>query len=137
MYHNFNEIKGFGEKMKFGLDIHGVSDTNPKFFSEFSALMVANGHEIHVITGPKFEKVEQTLKDAGIKFTHFFSIVEEEEKNGVTIRYDENGDPFMDAEIWNRSKAKYCKLHGIDLHFDDSDKYGEHFKTPYARYIHK
>ena len=123
--------------MKFGLDIHGVIDANPKFFAEFSALMVANGHEVHVITGPKFEVVENLLKEAGIKYTHFFSIVAEEEKNGVKIRYDENGDPFMDVEIWNRSKAKYCKAQGIDLHIDDSDKYHEHFKTPYTRYHHK
>ena len=123
--------------MKIGLDIHGVSDTNSKFFSELSNLFVNNGHEVHVITGPKFEKVEAVLKEAGIKYTHFFSIVDEAEKNGIVVRYDDKGDPFIDVEIWNRSKAKYCKTHAIDLHFDDSDIYHKYFETPYTRYHHK
>jgi len=37
--------------MKVGLDIHGVVDVRPEFFSELSKLLVSNGHEVHIITG--------------------------------------------------------------------------------------
>ncbi len=120
--------------MKIGLDLHGVVESNPKFFSELSKLLVANGHEVHLITGKRFNLVEQELKDYGVVYTHFYSIVEEEEKRGVFVKEDENGNPWMDYDIWNSSKAKYCQENGIDLHIDDSSKYGEFFKTPFARY---
>ncbi len=121
--------------MKFGIDIHGVITDNPKFFAEFTACLLAAGHEIHIITGPRFSKVEPILRKHKIKYTHFFSIVEHEEKKGkVDIKWDKKGDPFMDFNVWDRSKANYCKRHKIDLHIDDSQKYAEYFKTPYARY---
>ncbi len=124
--------------MKFGLDIHGVITDNPKLFAELSAVLVAAGHEVHIITGPRFSKVKDILKKSKIKYTHFFSIVEEEERKGkVDIKWDKNGDPYMDFNVWDRSKANYCKKNKIDLHIDDSQKYLEYFKTPYSRYIPK
>lgn len=119
--------------MKIGLDIHGVIDTNPKFFAAFTEALLAAGHEIHIITGPRHSQVEPLLRKWKIKYTHFFSIVEYEEKRGVTeIMWAKNGDPFMSLNVWDRAKAKYCKRTKIDLHIDDSQKYGEYFETPFC-----
>ena len=100
--------------------------------------MVEAGHEIHIITGPRFGKVANTLKRHKIVYTHFFSIVEYEEKRGkVDIKWDKKGDPFMDFFVWDSCKARYCKRMKIDLHIDDSEKYATHFVTPFAHYAFK
>jgi hypothetical protein len=121
--------------MKIGLDIHGVIDTNPKFFAEFSKAIISSGGEVHVITGPKRSAVEADLKTWGISYTHFFSIVDSVDEDAV--RWEDKDNPWVDSEIWDRRKARYCKEHGIDLHIDDSDEYGKYFKTPYARFFSK
>lgn len=123
--------------MKIGLDIHGVTDTNTKFFSEFSKAIIAAGGEIHIITGPSRFKTEPFLKEHDIAYTHFFSIVEEAERSKKDIRWEDADNPWIDSEAWNRAKAKYCKEHNIDMHIDDSDLYGQYFKTPYARFYSK
>ena len=121
--------------MKIGIDIHGVINKNPKFFAKLTTLLVGSGNEVHILTGPRFEKVESTLKRYKIKYTHFFSIVEYEEKRGVTqIVWNKKGDPFMDINVWDRAKASYAKKHKLDLHIDDSTKYAEYFTTPIAVY---
>lgn len=121
--------------MKVGIDIHGVITENPKFFSKFSHMIVKSGGEVHVLTGPRFNRVEPILRKHNIKYTHFFSIVEYEEKRGkVQIIWDKKGDPFMEMNVWDRTKAIYAKKHKLDLHIDDSAKYGEYFKTPFALY---
>ncbi len=123
--------------IKIGLDIHGVINSVPKFFSELSQI-ITNAHgEIHIITGAKFEKVVDFLEKNNIVYTHFFSIVEEANKSGHKVEYDENGDPWVDLEFWNRAKAKYCKDKHIDLHIDDSEEYVKHFVTPYAIFKNK
>ncbi len=120
--------------MKIGLDLHNVIDANPEFFKKLSHDLISCGWEVHIITGKRFKLVEQELKSFGIEYTHFYSITEEEEKNGSVVTEDEKGDPWMDKDVWNTSKARYCKEKGIDLHIDDSATYGEFFKTPFAKY---
>jgi hypothetical protein len=123
--------------MKFGVDIHGVIDANPEFFSAYTHMLIEAGHEVHIITGPRFSVVGKTLKDAGVKWTHFFSIVEHEESKGTTeIVWDKKGDPFMDFNVWDRAKGEYCAENNIDLHVDDSSKYSEYFTTPFVLYKH-
>lgn len=113
--------------MKIGLDIHGVIDTFP-FFSSLSMLLWNNKCEIHIITGLKrTPDVDEMLAEHGICFTHYFSIVEALEPLGL-ITWDEKGLPWSsDSDAWDRAKAKYCHDVGIDLMFDDSDKYRDHF----------
>jgi hypothetical protein len=74
------------KKLKLGLDFHGVIDTFPEMIAEMSRMFVAAGHEVHVITGLKRDAIVQKgLDDFGIHYTHYFSIVEQLEQDGVTI----------------------------------------------------
>lgn len=124
-------------KLKLGLDIHGVCDENQEFFSTLSKLLVDNGHEVHLLTGPIRERSEKEAERLKISFTHFFSITDYYQQIGLPIVFDSKGDPFMDEWHWDKAKANYCLQEGIHLHIDDSDAYGYFFKTPYARYFSK
>jgi hypothetical protein len=119
--------------MKIGLDIHGVIDAKPLVFSALSKGLVKAGHEVHILTGPKFGKVEALLKQHDISYTHFFSIVENAVKNNIGVRWADENNPWIDDKtIWDRSKGEYAKLHDLDLHIDDSEDYGKYFETPYG-----
>jgi hypothetical protein len=127
--------------MKLGLDIHGVLDVQPKFFSKLTKDLVAAGWEIHIITGGSAieSNVLQELEDCSIAYTHFFSVYDHlievgaktNEELGIASRY-----PFPD-ETWNKVKSIYCEKHGIDMHIDDMPEYLEHFTTPYMTHIDK
>ena len=47
--------------------------------------------------------------------------------------YDEKNTPWLDGDLWNRTKGEYCEREGISLHFDDTIAYVEYFTTPFAR----
>ncbi len=124
--------------LRIGIDIHGVLDTNPAFFSELTNLLVSSGNEVHVLTGSKeTEEIHKQLKDMGIKWTHFFSITDYCASNGVHVWYDEKNTPWMDKDEWEKAKGKYCVDANIDLHIDDTISYGDHFKTPFCRFFSK
>jgi len=118
--------------VKYGFDIHGVMDSDPTLFHSLTHALVNAGHEVHIITGPKKEVVEPFLKANNIAYTHFFSIVEDAEKNDMNIKWDKEGHPWIDPQFWDRAKARYCAKNKIDIHLDDSPEYGKYFKTPYA-----
>lgn len=124
--------------MKIGLDIHGVCDTNPEFFKEMSRLFVDAGHEVIIITGKmKSHGAIDEIKNLGISYTKFFSIADYHKEKGVELLYDDNGNPWIDDETWNQTKAEICEKENIDFHIDDSPIYGKYFKTPYAQIIIK
>lgn len=120
-------------KLKFGFDLHGVLDKYPELRNLANKLAEA-GHEVHVITGSHWRReLEDYIRwELGVNFTHFFSIADYHREKGTPMWY-EGDNPFMGPEHWNPTKGEYCKREGIFLHFDDSEKYGEHFeKTIYA-----
>lgn len=120
--------------MKIALDIHGVCDANPEFFALISKLLVSDGHEVIIITGKmKSHGAIDELKKLGISYTKFFSIVDYQIDKGTEILYDKNGNPWIDDDIWNQTKAEICEKENIDLHIDDSSVYGQYFTTPYAQ----
>ena len=124
--------------MKIGLDIHGVCDANPKFFSELTKLFIEAGHEIIIITGRmKDHGALEELEELGISYTKFYSIVDYHIEKGEKMWYDENGNPWIDDDVWNKTKAEICKNENVDFHIDDSSIYGDFFKTPYAQIIIK
>ena len=120
--------------MKFGFDIHGVLDDLPETFRALNNSLYDSGYEIHILTGSHISnKIKNQLDSLGIKYHHLFSISDYHKSIGTEMWYDDDGQPWLDKESWNKTKGEYCEKHGINLHFDDSDVYNEHFKTPFAR----
>jgi len=120
---------------KIGVDVHGVLDDNP-FFKEMTALFVAAGHEVHIITGAQFNehienKFEKIGIEKGVHYTHFFSISEYLLKKGTNVTWEDSDNPWFDEKSWNTAKADYCREQGIDIHFDDTEIYSKYFTTPF------
>lgn len=119
---------------KLGLDLHGVIDADPGFFSDLSKSLVVAGWEVHIITGPTKTKAIKELEHFKITFTHFFSIEDYHIAKGTEMSYDEKGNPWMHKETWDQTKGEYCQRMGISLHLDDSEMYQKFFKTSFATY---
>jgi hypothetical protein len=123
--------------MRLGLDFHGVLDKYPEIFSNLTKILYAYGWEIHIITGQSIDEgFLQKLHSYEISYTHLFSIIDFHKKLGTEIHYDEKG-PWIDENLWNRTKAEYCERAGIDLHIDDSDVYGKFFTNTVYLQINK
>jgi hypothetical protein len=119
--------------MKIALDIHGICDANPLFFSELSRLFVEAGHEIHILTGRRVsDGALKEIDELKITYTHFFSISDYHEEMGTSMHDDNKGNPWMDDETWDRTKGDYCDRNKIDFCIDDTERYGVYFKTPFA-----
>ena len=118
--------------MKFGFDYHGVLDAHPALYGCLTTALVGAGHEVHIITGHQktTELTDQLTYPRGcigVKWTHWFSIVDyhiEQAKYKVSFEDDQ---PWLNDEAWNRTKAEYCDRVGIDLMIDDSPTYGSYF----------
>lgn len=113
--------------MKIAIDIHGVINEAPIFFSAFTDAMINAGHEIHIVTGSYIHNdLKLRLDDWGIKYTTIYSILETREAQGIEITFDENGNPWIDDELWDSAKGEYCKANNIDVIFDDTLKYSKY-----------
>jgi|TARA_R110000851_G_scaffold145114_5_gene284477 hypothetical protein len=121
--------------MRISFDYHGVCDVNPILFSKLTKSLMDCGIEVFIITGRmKEHNLEEDLNKLGISFTGIFSIIDYNVKKGNHVRFDENGEPWIEEDLWLKTKGVICEEQKIDLHFDDSDEYSEHFSTPYARF---
>lgn len=129
-------------KKKFGFDIHGVIDALPEVFAVMTQLLVAAGHEVHILTGSKWDqKIEDDLRSWGIHWTHHFSITDYHISINTPMRYDpdpehpwiDTGDKEQDNILWDRAKADYCMREGIHFHIDDTMRYNDYFSTPFCR----
>ena len=114
---------------KLGVDLHGVIDASPELFSDLSKVLVASGWEVHIITGPTYEKSIKEIEKYNICFTNFFSIEDYHKSLGTKITYDNKGNPWMDKNIWDKTKGEYCLREEIDIHIDNTAEYGNYFKT--------
>lgn len=125
--------------MRVGLDIHGVCDKYPKFFSLLCHMLMLHKHEVHIITGQEIsDKLLKKLKKLRIRYTRIHSITDYNKEKGTKIKYEDPNNPWMDDDTWNSTKAKICKKFKIDFIFDDSNIYGEWFKKLKVKtgYIH-
>jgi hypothetical protein len=119
--------------MKVGFDIHGVCDAHPEFFSLISRLLVENGDEVHILTGRRIsDGALKEVVELNLSYTHFFSIADYHTESDTKMHDDENGNPWMDDDIWDSAKGNYCKEHQIDFCIDDTERYGQYFETPFA-----
>jgi len=121
--------------MKLGLDIHGVINVNTRFFSLLANQALARGHEVHIITGSMLNsaKVEE-LRSFGMEWSHLFSIADYHRHLGTSMTFTDPNNPWIEETLWDKTKAKYCEEENIDFHIDDTLRYGEYFKTPFALY---
>jgi hypothetical protein len=132
-------LEGSSAKFKLGLDIHGVVDSMPEFFSFLTDSFIKNGGEVHIITGGQWnEDFESLLNNLGVKWTHKFSVYDHLIETGSTIIGEIQ---FPDGTIqkkfengaWDDVKANYCRENNISLHIDDTLIYNNFFTTPFAR----
>ena len=126
-------------KMKLGLDIHGVVDAMPEFFSFLTDSFIKNGGEVHIITGGRWDiEFEKQLNNFGIKWTHKFSVydhlkeIDSEQLGKIQFPDGTRQRKFKDEE-WDSVKSDYCRENEITLHIDDTLAYNQYFTTPVAR----
>lgn len=116
--------------MKLAIDIHGVIDN--KFLGAAIQKFFDEGHTIYILTGMHHsEEAEEYLAKhgfvKGINYHHFLSVADYHKKLGTPMFYDERNRPWLDNDIWNKTKAKMCKKYIIDVLIDDSKIYGQTF----------
>lgn len=127
------------DTFKVGLDIHGVIDAMPEFFSFLSESIIKNGGEVHIITGGEWtQKLENELRSYNIHWTHKFSVYDFLLNSGADnlgeIEFpDGTKQVKFDDVLWDRTKGDYCKDNNINLHLDDTLIYNNYFSTPFAR----
>ncbi len=119
-------------KIKIGLDYHGVINMHPKYFSAFAKEALARGDEIHVITGGSEQEVVSNLKNWNIPYSKIFSIPDYYKAKGEVIYFADGAYKIPD-DLWDKAKAEYCNLEGINMHIDDSQEYIKWFTPPYCR----
>ena len=113
--------------MNYGLDIHGVIDAHPKFFARFTKRLREQGHKVFIITGGQGKpKLFNQLKEWDITYDFFFSITDYHVAKGTKVTFEDEDNPFMDDETWNRTKGDYCRENKIDIMIDDTKVYGEY-----------
>jgi len=124
--------------IKLGLDVHGVIDRNPVFFSRLTNVLHQEGSIILIVTGrERCKDLMGELESFGIVYTEILSITSHQKALGTPICYLNNDktQPVMDPEIWNPTKAALCASFGIDIMIDDSPIYGKYFMDVKTQYI--
>ena len=125
---------------KIGLDVHGVIDHMPVQLKRLSQTVLKTGGEVHIITGGDMARTKKQLEKFGFPYSHFFSVQKFlnetcfEENIGLNLI---DGKYLYPDDLWNKTKAFYCKKHNIDLHIDDSVEYKDHFETPFVFFERK
>lgn len=120
--------------MKIGIDIHGVLDKHA-FFKRMALAMRHIGDEVHIITGTSEKSALEDLRKLGIfewYYTHLYSITDDLISRGIPVEWKDGNNPLFPYEEWDKAKAEYCTRNKIDIHFDDTIKYGDYFTTPFA-----
>lgn len=129
--------------LKIGLDLHGVIDRDP---TTFSIISKQRDITVFVITGEELsEKLLFKILnyEIRVKEKNIFSITSFHKHLGTPITYLNNNptQPYIEPEIWNRTKSVICKLLDLDYMIDDSPIYGNYFlkkeygvRTGYIQY---
>lgn len=60
------------DKLKIGLDFHGVITDNPEYFKVFANEALRRGYEIHIISGGPKATIEKFLQQWGHKIYGYF-----------------------------------------------------------------
>ena len=128
-----------GGKFKLGLDIHGVVDSMPEFFSFLTDSFIKNGGEVHIITGGSWtNELENQVNSMNIKWTHKFSVYDHlmeigSPTSGEYVFPDGTVQKKFIGDVWDKAKADYCRENNISFHIDDTLIYNNFFTTPFCR----
>lgn len=124
--------------MRLGLDLHGVIDAAPIFFSELSRMLLQRKHDVYIVTGREdCHELRQELSDCDMLYSGILSITSYQASQGTPIAYldDRKSQPLMDPKVWNPTKAMLCATAGIDIMIDDSSLYEPYFRDIKTQYI--
>ena len=127
--------------IRLGLDMHGVIDAAPIFFSHLADVMLLRGHEIYIVTGREdCVELRQELEKCSMPaklYNGILSITSYQKGQGTPISYldGRKSQPMMDPKIWNPTKAMLCATAGIDIMIDDSSLYEPYFREIKTQYI--
>jgi hypothetical protein len=80
--------------LKIGLDFHGVINTNPSYFKDFTEYAEARGHRIYIITGGPAAKISSFLNAWGIRYTELFAILDYYAARGE-VKFFSAGNPAV------------------------------------------
>ena len=115
--------------MHIGLDIHGVIDSCPGFFSLLTHSMKSSGNTITILTGAQIKpKLIEELKSYNIVWDNLFSISDYHIGIGTPMKFKDSDNPVIDDELWNRTKGEWCDENGVDIMIDDTERYKPFFK---------
>ena len=122
--------------MRVAFDVHGVLDSLD-YFRKLLRVHYLAGDEVFIVSGQKFdEDVEAGLAKHNLTYHRYVSIVEWLEQTGVPIEWTD-GLPNTPEEAWDVAKAQICARYKVDILFDDSPVYGEHFGPDHPTlYVH-
>jgi len=127
-----------GLKVRVGLDIHGVIDEDPIFFSDLSQAVHERGGDIIVVTGrEKCKELVEEIEGYRIVYTDILSITSYQKMLGTPVSYldDRKSQPVMAPDVWNPTKAALCASAGIHVMIDDSTLYEAFFRDIKTQYI--
>lgn len=125
-------------KIRIGLDVHGVIDEDPVFFSELSQVIHERGGSIFIVTGrEKCKELVEEIEYYKVVYTDILSITSYQKVLGTPVSYldDRKSQPLMDPKIWNPTKAMLCATAGIHIMVDDSLIYEKYFSDVKTQYI--
>ena len=125
--------------MKVGIDLHGVIDSNPRFFRVVLTYMYINGVEIHIVSGPpKVDIITELKKIRFEQKTHYkevHSVVDFLKESGVKMWQDERGRWWTNDKDWCESKAKICDRLSLNWMLDDKEMYKPAFESIGTEFI--
>ena len=124
--------------IKLGLDLHGVVDAAPKFFSSLAGRMVDRGHEIYIVTGREDNvELRKEIDACRVDYNGILSITTYQKAQGTPVSYlnGRKSQPMMEPKVWNPTKAMLCATAGIDIMIDDSTLYEPYFRDIKTQYI--
>jgi len=130
--------------IRLGLDLHGVIDVAPEFFSQLSRFMIDRAHEIYIVTGrEEGDELNIELESCGMRsvrgqlYNRILSITSYQKAKGTPVSYldDRKSQPIMEPSVWNPTKAALCASAGIDIMIDDSTLYEPYFRDIKTQYL--
>ena len=132
--------------MKYAVDFHGVAQKYPKLFKPMMADLIAGGNVVSILSGPPREDIIAELAEAGyekgVHYNHVLSVVDwlHYQLNYRDAKFElwQNDDKSWqtDSVTWWSSKSKICKEFGIEIMFDDQDKYAAYIVDERPMFLH-